>query len=318
MKKQLLSLALGLSTACLPGLALANGSVMDQIDEEIAALAVMDSTGLELNIDADFARSGYGPRPAPAPGPRPGYGPRPAPAPGPRPGYGPHPAPRPAHVHHTSVVVVHDAPSASESVQTTSTSSESASSDYVGSRLGFGLRVLGNKQSDYRWNDGNDYTCDENAVAAGIGWYIKFRPIRWISIEFTNDYQFGKLADSEEIYRMPFDVGLQFHIFDYGDFDLYAVAAAGLTYVTFDRQDRPDSEHYVQWGGQFGVGASVLLGGFFELGLDIRYTLDEAPDNHSYWTSDADGRNGHWAVTDYDRDQVVHGVTFALTVGFGI
>ncbi len=315
MKKQLTSLALALTTACVPAVAFAGGSVLDEINEEIAALSVVDANILDLNLDNSLAGSvDYGH------GPGRGYGPRPAPAPAPRPYMPPPPPPR--HVVHyapvrrTEVVVVTD--STPKVTETAVAAAAVSAPERVGSKLGFGLRILGNKQAGYKWYEGNPYTCDENNVAGGIGWYFKYRPVRWISLEFVNDYQFGKIADSEEIYRMPFHVGLQGHIFDYGDFDLYVAAAGGLTYVTFDRDDRPSSEHYYQWGGQFGVGASVLLGGIFELGVDVRYTIDEAPDNHSYWTSDADGYNSGWAVTDYDQSQIVHGVTFALTLGFGL
>ena len=313
MSKKFAAIALGLATMFIPTLASASGSVLEDLDNAILDLGSMDASSLALDIDAqdelDLIAKPHGPRPGYHPGPRPGYRP---PPPRPAPRY----VPRRVHAHRTEIVVVEQPTTTVVETRSADTSESSASVERVGSRLGFGLRIIGNKQSDYKWYTDNDgYTAyDENRLAPGFGWYFKVRPNRWFSVEFQNDYQFGKLADAENIYRVPLTLGLRFHVFDYGDFDLYGVAAGALTIVSFDDCDGYgyDRDHYVQWGGQFGAGVSFIMGGF-ELGLDVRYTIDQAPDDHLVSYSD-----GVYDYTRYDQDQVVHGVTFALNIGFAL
>ncbi len=302
MSKKLATLALGMATALIPAVAFANTSILDEINDGIDELSTMDSSLIDFN-DAMIARGAGGPGHQPGHGP--GAGPRPHgpahhPAPRPRAPRMAPPPPRHVYVHPHSEVVVVTQPATRTVVEEEQTVTVS---EKIGSTFGIGLRVLGSKVSDYVLLDDG---CDENYVAPGIGWYMKFRPSRWISIELYNDYLFAENNYNEISYRVPFYAGLQGHIFDYGDLDVYLAAAGGLTLTAFD-EFRNSNDTYVQWGGQFGGGVSVLLGAF-ELGLDIRYTLEEAPGDHYY-----DGR-----FIEYDQSQIVHGVNFALTLGFGI
>ena len=299
MHKTIATLIFGLAISLIPALASASGSVWDELDAAMLDLSVMDDDAFMLDIEnqtvARPPHHGPGYRPAPRPPRGPAYH-RPAP---------PRYVPKRVHSHRTEIVVV-------EQPQTTSvveTTSAEPAVERIGSRLGFGLRLLGNKQSDYITVDGQ---ADSNRIAPGFGWYIKVRPSRWVSIEFQNDYQFGKIADAENIYRVPLTLGLQFHVFDYGDLDLYGVAAGGVTIVSFDDCDSYNRDHYIQWGGQFGAGISFILG-TFELGFDLRYTIDQAPEDHKIYYDDGDV-----GYTNYDQNQIVHGVTFALNLGFAL
>lgn len=306
MNKKLATIILGLATFLIPAVASASTSVWEELDAAIMELGTIDASLLYLDIDASEvtgdANRGHGPGYRPGP-PRPHYHPVPVhhrPAP-------PRYVPRRTHSHRTEIVVVEQQPTTTV-VETNSSSSES-SVERSGSRFGIGIRLIGNKQSDYAWTNGN---YDSNRFAPGFGWYLKYRPIRWVSLEFQNDFNFGKLADAENIYRVPMTLGLQFHVFDYGDFDLYGVAAVGFTIVSFDDCYGYDKQHYVQWGGQFGGGISFILG-TLELGFDVRYTVDEAPADHVVYYDD-----GVSDYTQYDKDQVIHGVTFAINVGFAL
>ena len=169
--------------------------------------------------------------------------------------------------------------------------------------FGFGLRILGNTVSDNYTTDG--YT-EKLGTSPGFGWYIKYRPIRWISLELTNDYIFTSNNFEDEFVKSPLYFGIQAHIFDYGDLDVYGVVAIGSTFIAFNHYGYYDDYYFSQWGGQFGLGASITFS-IFELGIDIRYTIESTP-------------NDHYCLHSYIKydDNIVHGVTFALQLGFSI
>lgn len=138
-------------------------------------------------------------------------------------------------------------------------------------------------------------------TSGGIGFYSRFRPVRWISLEFITDITYGKDEDCTSYFRMPLSLGLQLHFFDYGMLNVYAVAAASLT-VTYTNSENLKDQFY-QYGGQLGAGASVVLG-LLELGIDIRYTLDTPPEAYNTVFG-----------TFYAKDELQHGVVFAANIG---
>lgn len=183
---------------------------------------------------------------------------------------------------------------------------ETVSTRKLGARFGLGLRGNVLTTSDIYLNDGARLY---SKVSGGIGWYIKLRPIRWISVEFINDYSFGKFENvgeqHDEYFRVPVVVGLRGHFFDYGSLDVYGVVAASCTFVTLDDgNDHLDGEkRFPQFGGQIGGGVSLIAGGF-EIGLDARYTIEEAPDESFFGP--------------VDSGIPIHGFLFSLNMGFGI
>ncbi|MBR4986631.1 MAG: hypothetical protein IKY83_12940 [Proteobacteria bacterium] len=183
---------------------------------------------------------------------------------------------------------------------------ETVSSRKVGSTFGLGLRGNVLTTSDIHLESGSQL---HSKVSGGIGWYVKLRPIRWISVEFINDYSFGKFDNVgttyDEYFRVPIVIGLRGHVFDYGSLDVYGVAAASCTFVTLDDGDNHvDREiRFPQFGAQFGGGISLVAGGF-EIGIDARYTLEEAPDDSFF------GK--------VDQDDVIHGFLFSVNMGFAI
>ena len=161
-----------------------------------------------------------------------------------------------------------------------------------------------------------DGSCLETNVTGGLGYYIKLRPIRWISVEFINDFIFGdinrELTDSDgyelnsSYIKIPVSLGLRAHVLDYGSIDLYGVAAASLTFNSLDSSvGSYDDKHFTQFGAQFGAGFSFVAGGF-EIGVDARYTIDEAPDSSVY---------GRDAV---DQDKPIHGVLLSVNLGYAL
>ena len=97
-------------------------------------------------------------------------------------------------------------------------------------------------------------------------------------------------------------------MFDYGSLDVYGVAAASVAFMTVsDGNDTIDQElRYPQFGGQLGAGISLIAGGC-EIGLDFRYTIEEAPDEY-------DGL----ANPQIDQSKPVHGFLFSFNLGFAI
>lgn len=188
---------------------------------------------------------------------------------------------RPRYVHRPAVIVEQPATVVVDSTPVT------VAPKKIGSTFGFGVRGLGIVPSEFLG--------DSDKINGGFGYYLKYRPSRWVSLEFINDFIFGRSDDwDESYYRIPVSLGLRFHIFDYGSLDVYGVAAAAVTAV------EKNYDRYYLFGGQFGAGIS-LLAGIFEIGVDVRYTIDD--------------------IYDYDLDHkgcVQHGFMFSLNLGFGL
>ena len=247
----------------LPASAMAEISLADMVELD-ASLSIDESLDFDLNNDADIAR-GRGPV---------------------RPSHHGHAAPPPQR--HTKTVTRYRTNVRPRRVvrpvvvveQPSTVVVDTTPSTYVpkvGSTFGLGVRGLGifpgigtNSETDW-----------------GFGYYLKWRPSRWVSLEFINDFIFN----SNEDYKIPFVFGLRGHIFDYGSLDVYAVAAVTATMEDYDYE----YSEYI--GGQFGGGVSILLGAF-ELGVDVRYTID----------------NGY---KGYHEDDTKHGVLFSLNLGLG-
>ena len=152
--------------------------------------------------------------------------------------------------------------------------------------FGIGVRGFGNAATNMR-------------TGGGVGVYLWLRPVRWISVEAYSDLIINKRScyDSDHSYaRIPLYVGLRAHFFDYRPFDVYAAIAGGATFQYAD--------HYEGAGGgmQLGGGASFKLQKF-DIGFDIRYTLES-----NNFALDVNGRNS----------SLIHGCTFALTVGLAV
>lgn len=292
--------------AAVPLTAQAEVSLVDMLDLDTS----LSSDVIESNSSADITQPGPGRGPAP----RPGYAPPPPPRGHVvvRRGYAP-PPPRRVYtrtVVHTQPVVVVDQPS---TVVVDNSSNETTTEKFVGSRFGFGLRGVGLLQSAEKFSAGSEL---KNNIAGGIGYYFKLRPIRWVSVEFINDIQFGCFedlpADSpyKNYIRVPVSLGLRAHVFDYGSLDVYGVAAASVSFTTVDDgNDFIDQElRYYQFGGQFGAGVS-LVAGIFEIGIDLRYTIEEAPDKYRFADPSIDSNL---------KDDPIHGFLFSLNVGFAL
>ena len=274
----------------------------------------IDVPTLNLDGDADAAVA----RPhGPGPGPRPGHRP-PPPAPRPRPGvviHHHHPAPvyynvRPRVVQ--PVVVV-------EQPATTVVAESTESDEPRAYKLGFGLRGVGSVNSNVLLKADDYFESSElhNKINGGIGFYLKIRPIRWLSVELINDYMFGTFDDIQlkEFFKVPLVVGLRGHVFDYGGFDLYGAAAASVTFVSYESGDRRcDSDVFAQFGAQFGGGISFIASGL-EIGLDMRYTIEEAPDR-SPLTIDSNGY--YMEMGEVDQNKPIHGFLFSVNLGFAL
>jgi hypothetical protein len=146
--------------------------------------------------------------------------------------------------------------------------------------------------------------------SGGFGYYIKYRPVRFLSVEFANDFLFGDLIYTDESInqsytKIPLSLGFRFHFMDYSDFDVYASIAASLSSIKYNnnysRDPRFISTGY-QHGGQFGLGFSYIVD-YFELGFDVRYTIESVPDLVPYYIST-------------EENQIIHGAIFKLGVGF--
>lgn len=169
--------------------------------------------------------------------------------------------------------------------------------------IGFGLRILGSRVNDYILSTGDVETTN---ISPGVGWYVKIRPIRWVSVELLNDYIFVENNYGDTYTRIPLYLGLHTHLFDYGNLDLYFITDIGFSYIQmYDKFTYMDST-FMQWGGQFGVGLSFLFS-HTEVGVDIRYTVESSPSDH--W--------GYSTYMEYS-DQVVHGILFAFVIGLSI
>lgn len=312
--KRIQMLLLGLFLCVLPSVGFAEISLSE---------AVGADTDLSVELGADMQTDiayGVAPGPGPGPGPRPsGVSPRPVirrtavhPAPG-------------LVVQRTVVrrsvrpVVVVEQPS-TVVVADNSVATQVESTPVVqrsGSTFGFGIRGVGYYQGSITLQDGSSV---KSRFGGGVGYYFKYRPTRWISAEFTNDFILAQFDDEsgslqQELggnlgyLRIPFTLGFRIHVFDYGMLDVYGVVAASLALTTIDDGNSGVNREreYYQFGGQFGAGVSITAA-IFEFGLDARYFIDQAPDKI--------GIKGF--ETSTDRNKPIHGVIFSLNIGLAI
>lgn len=149
--------------------------------------------------------------------------------------------------------------------------------------------------------------------SGGFGFYLKYRPVRYFSIEFMNDYLFGTLkytdGDRQSYTKVPLALGARIHFLDYGSVDTYAALAASLSVISYlddysYRRHTYISKHGYQYGGQFGIGFGYITG-IFEIGLDVRYTIESVPDYIPYYVSNED-------------DKIIHGGLFTLSIGLAL
>ena len=217
-------------------------------------------------------------------------------------------------VHHTyrptckscySPTIVYSKPTYTSYDESTTVSTSSSYIEYENAyKLGFGIRGVVATNSSFG-NINND-------AFGGIGFYIKYRPIRYFSIEFINDYLFGTLryeSDyTQEFNKIPLSLGARFHFLDYSKFDAYAALAASMSiwsYVNLYDSKRYYEKNGIQFGGQLGVGVGYIFDPF-EISFDARYTLESVPSYMPYYDNLSD---------DY---QIVHGALFSLNLGFSL
>ena len=217
-------------------------------------------------------------------------------------------------VHHTyrptcrscySPTIVYSKPAYTSYSESNTDSTSSSYVEYENTyKVGFGIRGVVETNSSFG-NINND-------AFGGIGFYIKYRPIRYFSIEFINDYLFGTLKyESEytqEFTKVPLSLGARFHFLDYSNFDAYAALAASMSiwsYVNLYDSKRYYEKKGIQFGGQLGVGIGYILDPF-EISFDARYTLESVPSYVPYYENLSD---------DY---QIVHGALFSLNLGFSL
>lgn len=172
-------------------------------------------------------------------------------------------------------------------------------------KFGFGIRgiILTNSSIGNVSND----------LSGGIGFYLKYRPVRFFSVEFMNDYIFGSYkydyGDSQPYTKVPLILGTRFHVFDYGSFDAYAALSASISVwnylddYTYYKENKYLDSKGVQFGGQFGVGLGYVSEPY-EISFDARYTIETVPSfipNYSKYS---------------DEYQIIHGALFTLNIGF--
>lgn len=217
-------------------------------------------------------------------------------------------------VHHTykptckscySPTIVYSKPTYTSYDESTTVSTSSSYIEYENTyKFGFGIRGVVATNSSFG-NINND-------AFGGIGFYIKYRPIRYFSIEFINDYLFGTLkydSDYTQAFnKVPLSIGTRFHFLDYSKFDAYAALAASMSiwsYVNLYDSKRYYEKKGIQFGGQLGVGIGYIFD-TFEISFDARYTLESVPSYMPYYDNLSD---------DY---QMVHGALFSLNLGFSL
>lgn len=174
-------------------------------------------------------------------------------------------------------------------------------------KFGFGLNALLAVNSSI-----GDIT---NYASGGLGLYIKFRPVRYFSLELQNNYLFGALQytgwDSQSYAKTLFGLGARIHFLDYGSTDVYAALAGTVSvwsYISgydywYDNYTYMN-EYGIQYGGQLGAGVSYIAGSL-EIGMDLRYTVESIPDFvPGYFDKDSDG--------------VIHGMLLTLNLGFSL
>lgn len=206
-----------------------------------------------------------------------------------------------------STVIVYDRPSTVEyMIPDENTTVKVATSSDVDYNKTFGIGFIGAVELNSPIGNLDSHS------SGGFGFYIKYRPVRYFSIEFTNDYLFGTLKYTDnylyEYTKILLALGTRIHFLDYGIVDTYAVLAASMSIISYPddpnyRQHTHISSQEYQYGGQFGIGFSYITG-IFEIGLDVRYTIESVPDYIPYYIS--------------NDDKVIHGGLLTLSIGLAL
>ncbi|MCL2324944.1 MAG: hypothetical protein FWC40_00355 [Proteobacteria bacterium] len=287
MKKHLVKLAMVVMASVFPMVAFAGPSLLDEIDAGILDLWTLDASLVE---DVSFLGQAMAPRHHP-----------------PRRGHGhvverrvvnvrPRVAPPVVVVHRPTTVVVDTTP-----VVVAAPAATSSRVERIGSTFGFGLRFVTGKHSPTYFTNGD---CIANEKILGLGYYLKVRPSRWVSVEFINDVYAAIDVNDKETWHVPLVLGLRGHVFDYGMLDVYGVGAVAVTFTTTSKSSGIRNEQ-IQVGGQFGGGVGILLG-VLELGVDLRYTIDPPLKNSIHYGFTADSK------------KPIHGVLFSVNLGLGL
>lgn len=206
-----------------------------------------------------------------------------------------------------STVIVYDRPSTVEyMIPDENTTVKVATSSDVDYNKTFGIGFIGAVELNSPIGNLDSHS------SGGFGFYIKYRPVRYFSIEFTNDYLFGTLKYTDN-YMLGYTktllaLGTRIHFLDYGIVDTYAVLAASMSIISYPddpnyRQHTYISGQEYQYGGQFGIGFGYITG-IFEIGLDVRYTIESVPDYIPYYIS--------------NDDKVIHGGLLTLSIGLAL
>lgn len=164
----------------------------------------------------------------------------------------------------------------------------------VGSVIGFGISIGGLYPGKLISSSGQEL--DFN-VGGGGGFYLKLRFVRWVSVESMINFMLGTSKSNNSYFRIPLSLGLRIHVFNYGMVDVYGVAAAALGF------SKSDGDSSLDMGGQFGGGVSIILS-VFEIGLDVRYTINGPLENVS-------GISGAYLSNHGTQ----HGVIFSTQIG---
>lgn len=206
-----------------------------------------------------------------------------------------------------STVIVYDRPSTVEyMIPDENTTVKVATSSDVDYNKTFGIGFIGAVELNSPIGNLDSHS------SGGFGFYIKYRPVRYFSIEFTNDYLFGTLKYTDnylyEYTKILLALGTRIHFLDYGIVDTYAVLAASMSIISYPddpnyRQHTHISSQEYQYGGQFGIGFGYISGAF-EIGLDVRYTIESVPDYIPYYIS--------------NDDKVIHGGLLTLSIGLAL
>ena len=182
-----------------------------------------------------------------------------------------------------------------------------ADDDYDPHFGGLGVHAIGYYQSPIRLTNGD---CLDMNVFGGAGWYLKGRVNRYLSIEFINDYIYAKYRDHYgDVLKVPISLGLQGHFLDYGPWDVYLIGDFSMIVVALLKGGNVESMHgdnaFLSLGGQFGVGFSHIFkkydDPYWEMGLEIRYVVEEAPKRSAYGI--------------VNTQHPIHGVMFSLNIG---
>jgi hypothetical protein len=206
-----------------------------------------------------------------------------------------------------STVIVYDRPSTVYStVSNEDTSVEVATTSNIDYNKTFGIGFIGVVEVNSPIGNLDSHS------SGGFGFYIKYRPARYFSIEFANDYLFGTLKYTDNYMlgytKVPIALGVRIHFLDYGNVDTYAALAASLSVISYHddynyRQNTYISGKEYQYGGQFGIGFGYITD-IFEIGFDVRYIIESIPDYIPYYIS--------------DDAKVIHGGLFTLSIGLAL